>query len=81
MSRARAHNRAVLSHDRTVRWLSRLAALAHLRNRCRASGWRVHRGCTDGRGAAVCPSCERSVGTRGRPVSGLPVRRIKVHAA
>lgn len=67
--------------ERLARWMARLAALTHLRQRCRASGWGLHSSCADGRGRAVCPYCEQTVGTRADSVGNVPVLRIKVHAS
>lgn len=67
--------------DRTGRWLAGLVAVAFKQRRCQASGWGMHRSCTDSAGYAVCPYCEQRVATRADSVGAVPVQRIKVHAA
>lgn len=46
---------------------------------CRASGWRLHAGCADADGRAVCPLCSQSVGTVSGRLAGRVVRVIEQH--
>ncbi len=48
--------------------------------RCRASGWRLHVGCADHAGRAICPVCSREVDTGPGVIAGRPVRVIRRHA-
>lgn len=49
--------------------------------RCTASGWRLRVACTDGTGAAICPSCGEWVGASPDPAIGPGVWVIQEHGA
>ena len=46
---------------------------------CRASGWRLHVGCADSEGRAICPVCSQEVDTGPSAIAGRPVRVIRRH--